>query len=63
MTETFTCKFKITQRVHIDSDNSITGIITCVEWRLPELVRYEVSWIHNGDAKSAMFEEWRLSET
>jgi len=56
-----TCKFEIGQKIHIDSDTSIVGIITCIEWRLPDIVRYEVSWIHQGDAKFIVFDEWRLS--
>ncbi len=61
MTDTLTCKFKIGQKVHIDSDTSIVGVISCVEWRSPAYIRYEVSWVHNGDAKFIVFEEWRLS--
>lgn len=55
------CKYDVGQQVHIDEDNSIIGIITCIEWRRPDVVRYEVSWIQSGDAKFIVFDEWRLS--
>lgn len=55
------CKFEIGSRVHVDSDQSITGVITVVEWRRPDVARYEVSWLCNGDAKFIVFDEWRLS--
>ena len=57
---TLECKYEIGQRVHIDGDNSITGIVSCIEWRRPDVVRYEVSWMHQGDAKFIVFDEWRL---
>jgi hypothetical protein len=55
------CKYEMGERVHIDGDNSIVGIISCIEWRRPDVVRYEVSWMHSGDAKFIIFDEWRLS--
>jgi len=56
------CKFEIGQRVHIDADRSIIGIITMIEWRRNDLARYEVSWLCGGDARFIIFDEWRLSE-
>lgn len=56
------CKFAIRQRVHVDGDSSITGVVTMIEWRAPDIVRYEVSWLCGGDAKFIIFDEWRLSE-
>lgn len=57
------CKFGIGDRVHIDGDSSIAGIVSCIEWRRPDVVRYEVSWMAGGDAKFIIFDEWRLSPT
>lgn len=54
-------KFSIADKVHIDGDKSITGVVTCIEIRLPTVVRYEVSWMQQGDAKFIMFDEWRLT--
>jgi hypothetical protein len=51
--------FQIRQRVTIDNDNSLVGAVTGVLSR--ECFCYiEVSYIHNGDAKVALFDPWRL---
>ncbi len=55
------CKYNFGDRVHIDKCTSITGVITCIEWRRPDVVRYEVSWMDNSDAKFTVFDEWRLA--
>ena len=55
------CKFSTGDKVHIDGDKAITGTVTLIEWRGLGPVRYEVSWLHNGDAKFYFFDEWRLS--
>lgn len=54
------CKFAIGERVRIDGDGSIAGVIVGVEWRSRTVVRYEVSRICNADAKFTFFDEWRL---
>ena len=53
----YECKFEIGSKVHIDDDRSIIGIITCIEFRRTDVVRYEVSWIQGGDAKFIVFDE------
>ena len=53
-------KFNVGERVHIDGDRSIAGTITLIEWRGAGVVRYEVSWLHSGDAKFCVFDERRL---
>jgi len=47
--------------VHLDGDTSITGVVTGFQFRGARDPIIEVSWVHNGDAKAAWFEEWRLS--
>lgn len=48
-------------RVLIDGDTSIVGLVTAFQFRgdRGEPI-VEVSWVHNGDVKTAWFEEWRL---
>ena len=58
---TLDCKFGIGDRVHIDTDLSITAVVMSIEWKRPDVVRYELSWLCNGDAKFIIFDEWRLS--
>ena len=53
--------FDIGDRVHIDGCPSIVGIVTAVEIRPSDVVRYEVSWVINGDARFVILDEWRLS--
>lgn len=55
------CIYGIGEKVHIDEDKSITGIVTCIEIRKKDVIRYEVSWIQSGDAKFIVFDEWRLT--
>ena len=56
------CKYQFGQRVHIDNDRSIVGVVTMIEWRSDNLpARYEVSWLANSDAKFIIFDEWRLT--
>lgn len=54
-------EFGIGDRVHIDSCPSIVGVITLIEVRRSDLIRYEVSWIDAGNAQFVVFDEWRLS--
>lgn len=53
------------ERVHVDGDKSIVGVITRAEWRYAGgfhgVNGYEVSWLSNGDAKFVWFDEFRLS--
>jgi hypothetical protein len=48
-------------RVHIDGCQSLVGVITAVQWRCPEIINYEVSWVGNGESKHDVIEGWRLS--
>jgi len=49
-------------RVWLDGEGSIEGIVTAFCFRETNCITIEVSWIHNGEAKSAWFEEWRLTK-
>lgn len=46
--------------VTIDGDRSLFGSITGVQFRTTREPLYEVSYMHNGDAKTSWIEEWRL---
>lgn len=57
---TLECKWKFRERVWLDGDGSIEGTILGLLFREGCHPQVEVSWIHNGDVKSAWFDEWRL---
>ncbi len=59
--QTMQSEFAVGNRVNIDGCESLIGIITAVIWRHPEIVNYEVSWVHNGDSKSFVIEGWRCT--
>lgn len=58
-----TSKWHFKDKVVIDEDRSITGIVTGFQFRVTSQPLVEVSWFHNGDAKTGWFEEWRLMTT
>jgi hypothetical protein len=60
MIYTVQAEFMIMDRVYIDGCENLVGVVTAVQWRHPEIVNYEVSWISNGESKSALIEYWRL---
>lgn len=51
----------IGDKVVVDNDPSITGVVIGIEIRTADVIRYEVSWFCNGDVKICMFDDWRLS--
>ena len=56
-------KFDIKDRVTIDGDKSISGVVTMIEWRGDgTAVRYEISWIIGGKPEFTIFDEWRLTK-
>ena len=55
----FRSRWEFGDRVFIDGDQSIKGTITGFCFR-PSLHTVEVSWVHNGDSKSAWFDHFRL---
>lgn len=57
----FQSKYSIQDRVIIDADRHLAGYITAVQFRQTRGPLYGVSYVHNGDAKEAWIEEWRLS--
>lgn len=54
-------KFDIGDRVLIDNDVSLHGVVVSIEWRAQTVVRYEVSWFSGGKPEFVIFDEWRLS--
>ncbi len=54
-------RFGYGDRVIIDDDSSLVGRVTGFFFRGP-LIFVEVSWVHNGDARSQNIEEWRLEK-
>lgn len=53
-------EYELNQRVYMDGDDSITGRVTAVLWRV-ENPQVEVSWWNGGNLCSGWFSEWRLS--
>lgn len=58
---TFYTRFNIGERVKIDNCADLAAIVTCIELRRFDMVRYEVSWWHNSECKFCTFDDWRLS--
>jgi len=58
---TIEAKYLPGEKVHIDGCESLTGVVTAVQWRNVHQISYEVSWIANGDSKHDVIEEWRIS--
>jgi len=55
--------YDIGDRVTIDRDESLIGVVTAVCHRGTGLnVTYEVSYIHCGSSNSPWVEEWRLNK-
>ena len=52
--------FAFADKVHIDSDRDLIAVVTGFAWKDQQGVSVEVSYIHNGDAKVAWLEPWRL---
>ena len=55
-------KFDIGDRLLVDGDRSICGVVTLIEWRAHGHVRYEISYFATGDAKFVVFYEYRLEK-
>jgi hypothetical protein len=58
---TFETAFSLRDRVCIDGDRSLMGVVTAVQFREIRAPLYGVSYVFNGDAREAWFEEWRLA--
>lgn len=58
-------RFKPLQRVAIDGDRTLVGVVTSFQFRPGSGGGYnamvEVSYVHNGDTKSVWVEETRLT--
>ena len=62
MSYTLEYEFAIGTPVHIDGCTELTGYVTAVQWRHLVMISYEVCWVTNGKAESAIIEGWRLVE-
>jgi len=56
---TFEGPFALNQKVYMDGDESMTGLVTAYCWRV-ENPQIEVSWWNNGSHNSAWFSAARL---
>lgn len=54
--------FDIKDRVMIDDDPAIRGIIVAIRWSRDNQPTYEVAWMQDGKAEYVYFDEWRLSK-
>lgn len=58
----FTTAYDIGDRVTIDRDESLIGVIVAVMAENTCLnISYKVSWFHCGGHNTAWLEEWRLN--
>ena len=65
----FHTDFNTGERVIVDGDTSLVGIVTAILVRGKDfggerytfIFQYEVSWFHNGESKTSWIEEYRLS--
>jgi hypothetical protein len=56
-------KFDITDKIVIDGDRSIKGIIAAITVRGPDrFISYQACWWDCGVNREDWFPEWRLSE-
>ena len=55
-------KFNIRDKVMIDDDISVIGVIVAIRWSRDGHPQYELSWMHDGRAEYVYFDEWRLSK-
>ncbi len=53
--------FDIRDRVVIDGDGSITGVVIAIRWTGENMPEYHIAWMHEGRSESAYFDEWRLT--
>ena len=61
MTIKLECQFDFGERVIIDKDPSLVAVVTTV-WFKSHIAECEVSYVHNGDLKTAWIATWRLSK-
>ena len=58
---TFTCPFSFGDRVNVDQDKSIIGVVVGFCWIDADGCSVKVSWFHNGEEKQIWFHDRRLS--
>ncbi len=58
---TFISRFDFGDRVEIDADPDMVGVVAGVIWRDNGEHAIEVSWVHNGTLQTHWFSERRLA--
>lgn len=58
----FHSRWSFGQRVYIDSDRDLKGVVTGLCWKDSDGHTVEVSWMHNGISQAAWIQSWRLSD-
>lgn len=53
-------RFSFGDKVVIDRDQSLVAVVTAFSFRQPDYRTVGISYVHNGDSRSAWIEEWRL---
>jgi len=56
MSTKFLSNFSFRDRVTIDADASITGVVSGFAWSTDEGETIKVNWMHNGTSQVAWFE-------
>lgn len=54
-------RFDFGDKVHIDQDKSIQGVVIGFKWMTKDAVIVEVAWMANGSSHDGWFDDWRLS--
>ncbi len=54
-------RFDFGDKVYIDHDKSIKGVVIGFKWMTQNAVVIEVAWMANGSAHEGWFDDWRLS--
>lgn len=57
----FVTEFAFGDQVQIDGDHDLKGRVTGFWWTAQEVHTIEVTWLANGDVKTAWFSGWRLT--
>jgi hypothetical protein len=58
---TFVSPFALTDKVYVDNYKDLVACVVGHLWTHEDGPQVKLAWMANGDAKSAWFEEWRLT--
>lgn len=56
----FKSDFNYQDRVTIDGDDTLIGVVTGFSFRSSGYYTIEISWINNGSSQAVWIEDWRL---